>query len=85
LELDPLSVQLDGANLEVNAAPADAPPTGSDDEGMSTGRLIDNPVCSAGRTHPMVVMKVGVNESSENRRSRQLLPTPVRRVQVERQ
>jgi len=39
LELDPLSVQLDGANLEVNAAPADAPPTGSDDEGMSTGRF----------------------------------------------
>ncbi len=28
------------------------------------------------RTHPIVVMKLDVNESSEKRRSRQLLPTP---------
>jgi hypothetical protein len=31
---------------------------------------------SGGKTHPMVVMKLGVKLSSENRSSRQLFPTP---------
>lgn len=31
----------------------------------------------AEETHPIVVMKLGVKESSENRSSRQLFPTPV--------
>lgn len=29
-----------------------------------------------GMTHPIVVMKLGVKESSENRSNKQLLPTP---------
>ena len=33
-------------------------------------------VHSSSSAHPMVVMKLVVNDSSENRRSRQLLPTP---------
>lgn len=33
--------------------------------------------CSGVKIYPIVVIKLGVNESSENRKSKQLFPTPI--------
>ena len=52
----------------------------STDETVNEQQACTDAACAVGAaaaaSHPMVVMKLGVNESSEKRSSRQLLPTP---------
>ena len=60
LQLDSLPIQLNCANFKVN-----------------TAKIVRLPSERAKLSaYPIVVMKEGVKESSEKRRSRQLFPTP---------
>jgi len=68
LQLDALAIKFDRLDLEINAV-----------TGIIESRRVFMRMSGDKTSYPIVVMKLVVNESSENRNSKQLLPTPEQR------